>query len=159
MASVVGIYTAAESRGAVTFRDSVQARVGAGIVGDRHYRPGGRGAAATQVTLIGEEAVNAFNQAHGLSFSPGEFRRNLITRGVDLNALVGHEFSVGEVRLRGIEPCDPCAVLGHLLQQPDLSPAQVVKSLTDQGGLRAEVLSTGVIRVGDGIKGADNDGL
>ncbi|MDX1587347.1 MAG: MOSC domain-containing protein [Oleiphilaceae bacterium] len=158
MATIAAIYTAEKSRGPVTARESVQARLGAGIVGDRHYRPRGT-APATQITLIAEEAVSAFNQAHGLSVPPGEFRRNLITCGVDLNALPGREFSVGAVRLRGIEPCDPCSVLGRILQQPDLTPPQVVKALMGQGGLRAEVLSTGVIRVGDAVVTGDADAV
>lgn len=150
MASIVGIYTAAESRGAIRAQDAVQAKMGCGIVGDRHFRNDSRGqnAAANQLTLIEQEAVMAFNDTHKLAVAPAALRRNLLTQGVDLNALEGRDFYVGDVHLRGIELCEPCSVIGKLLQQPGLSPTQVIQALIGRGGLRAEILSTGVIRVG-----------
>lgn len=152
MSSIVAIFTAPASRAAMTRHESVQARLGSGIVGDRHYRPQARGnTAATQVTLIAQEAVNAFNQAHGLAIAPAAFRRNLLTAGVDLNRLVGQAFAVGKVQLRGIELCEPCSVIGQLLQQPGLGPSAVVRALMGHGGLRAEVLNTAVVHVGDRI--------
>ncbi|RFA27235.1 MOSC domain-containing protein [Alkalilimnicola ehrlichii] len=153
MAAVIGIYTAEKSGAPVGARDAVEVRRGCGIVGDRHFRPNGANA-ADQITLIEQEAVTAFNEAHGLSVAPWELRRNLVTEGIDLNALVGREFQVGAVRLRGIELCEPCATVGRLLQQPELSPTQVIKALMGKGGLRAEIVSTGVIRIGDAVCGS-----
>ncbi|MBZ2188499.1 MOSC domain-containing protein [Alcanivorax sp. JB21] len=148
-ADIVAIYTAAASRGPVSAHDAVQVRMGCGIVGDRHYRR--NNSPANQITLIEQEAVEAFNQAHGLAVLPSALRRNLLTRGVALNALEGREFQVGTVRLRGIELCEPCSVIGKLLQQPGLNPTRVIQALMGHGGLRAEILNTGVIRVGDAV--------
>lgn len=69
---------------------------------------------------------------------------------MDLNALEGREFLLGNIRLRGIELCEPCSVVGKLLAG-DLTPPQVVKALLGRGGLRCEILSSGVVRVGDPI--------
>lgn len=152
LASIIGIYTAAESRGPVSAHEAVQLRMGCGIVGDRYFRPRGGGDPASQITLIEQEAVAAFNAAYGLTVAPAELRRNLLTQGVDLNALEGKEFYVGAVRLRGIELCEPCAVVGRLLQQPNLSPSEVIRAWLGRGGLRAEILGTGVVRVGDPVR-------
>lgn len=151
--SLVAIYTAAASRAPVSAQDAIQVRMGCGIVGDRHFRARGyaEGAPPNQITLIEQEAVDDFNTRHGVSVTNGELRRNLVTRSIDLNALVGKIFAVGEVRLRGIELCEPCVVIGKLLQRPSLSPAQVVRAWVGHGGLRAEILDDGVIRVGDAI--------
>ncbi|TVP57775.1 MAG: MOSC domain-containing protein [Halomonadaceae bacterium] len=153
MSSIVAIYTAPASRAPMSAQQAVQVRMGSGIVGDRHYRPNAQGRIndATQVTLIAREAITVFNQAHGLTIPPDAFRRNLLTTGVDLNGLVGCDFRVGKVLLRGMELCEPCGVLGKLLQQPDLSPAAVIRALVGQGGLRAQILDTGVIHVGDAV--------
>lgn len=150
---LLAIYTAAGSREPVSAQQKVQVRMGCGIVGDRHFRARGYrpGAPPNQITLIEQEAVAAFNQQHGVNIAPGELRRNLLTGGVDLNALVGCDFHVGAVRLRGIELCEPCAVIGKLLQRPGLGLADVVRSLVGHGGLRAEILDDGVIGIGDRI--------
>jgi MOSC domain-containing protein YiiM len=78
---------------------------------------------------------------------PGEARRNVVTRGVPLNHLVGHDFAIGDVRVRGIRLCEPC---GHL---EALTGLPVIKSLRHRGGLRAQILTQGVIRVGDAVRG------
>ncbi|PKM23236.1 MAG: MOSC domain-containing protein [Gammaproteobacteria bacterium HGW-Gammaproteobacteria-14] len=146
---IVGIFTASQSRGAVTEHNAVQLHQGKGIVGDRHYRQ--RNAPENQLTLIEAEVIEAFNGQHNASIKSGDFRRNVVTRGAPLNDLVGKEFTIGSVRLRGIELCEPCAVIGKLLQQPSLSAAHVVRSLVHKGGLRAQILSNGVIRQNDPI--------
>lgn len=149
MSAVTAIFTAAVSRGPVSEQPAVQVRMGCGIVGDRNYRR--NNLPANQITLIEQEAVDAFNQAHQLAIPASALRRNLLTQGVDLNALEGREFMVGGIRLRGIELCEPCSVVGKLLQQPGLSPTQVIQALMGRGGLRAEILDSGVIRVGDPV--------
>ena len=75
--------------------------------------------------------------------------RNIVTRGVRLNDLVGREFLIGNVRCRGVELCDPCLGLGEALQSPTLSPAQAVRLWVQRGGLRADVLADGELAVGD----------
>lgn len=145
---IVALYTASESRGPVESQPAVQLRAGCGIVGDRHYRR--NAAPSEQLTLIEAEAVAAFNREYGQQVNPKTLRRNVVTEGVDLNALEGKEFLIGDIRLRGIELCEPCSVVGKLLAG-DLTPAQVVKALLGRGGLRCEILSSGVVRVGDDI--------
>jgi len=120
------------------------ATAGAGLEGDRYCTFGA--SAETQLTLIQIEAVNEFNEAFATDLPATAFRRNVITEGVDLNALEGRVFTVGDVQLRGAELCEPCAYLQNLLDIPGL-----VKQLTHKGGLRCEILGGGVIRPGDPV--------
>ncbi|GAA5132940.1 MOSC domain-containing protein [Alloalcanivorax gelatiniphagus] len=150
MAQVQALYIAAEKRGPVSRHPALKVEAGRGIVGDRRYRR--NTPPAEQITLIESEQVAAFNREFGVRVEPGALRRNVITEGVDLNALEGRLFQVGGILMRGIELCEPCSVVGHLLAGPSLSPAQVVRGLTGRGGLRAEVLASGVLREGDPIR-------
>lgn len=150
MGTVTALYTAAAKRGPVARHDAVQVRLGCGIVGDRHYRANNQ--PARQITLIERERVHAFAVEQDMQLDPAMLRRNVLTSAADLNALVGREFQVGGIRLRGIELCEPCMVVGRLLQRPGLPPARVIRALLGQGGLRAEILDTGVIRVGDPVR-------
>ena len=76
----------------------------------------------------------------------GEHRRNIVTRGIDLNALVGREFSVGGVRCRGMRLCEPCTVVEGYASRP------VLRALVHRGGLRADILEPGMISVGDPVR-------
>ncbi len=98
-----------------------------------------------ELTLIEAEAVEAAARDYQIHLAPGDARRNLVTRGVPLNHLVGREFRIGEVRIRGLRLCEPCDHLQRLTGQP------VIKSLLHRGGLRAQILTPGTIRVGDRI--------
>src|ERR1700745_4090346 len=128
--------------------ERVEAAPGVGLEGDRYalktgtfYKP----EPDFELTLIEAEAVEAANRKYELKLSAEEMRRNLVTRGVSLNHLVGEEFIVGEVRARGIRLCEPCSHLQELTGQP------VIKALRHRGGLRVQILSPGVIRAGDVI--------
>jgi MOSC domain-containing protein YiiM len=126
--------------------DEAQALPGVGLAGDRYALGTGsffKPLPDYELTLIEAEAVEAAQIEHGLQLLPGESRRNLVTRGVGLNALVGCEFQVGGVRLRGIRLCEPCRLLQALTRQP------VMRTLRHRGGLRAQILTEGLIRVGD----------
>ena len=83
------------------------------------------------------------------SFTPAlaadEHRRNVVTRGIELNDLVGHDFTIGEVRCRGMRLCEPCTVVDGYSQRSILRP------LVHRGGLRADILGDGTIRVGDQV--------
>ena len=125
----------------------VRAIPGKGLVGDRNYTEAGT-KAGEQITLIEREALDALNEESGIQLAPGESRRNIETSGVPLNHLVGQEFTVGEVRLRGIRLCEPCQTLAGMTN------ARVLPGLVHRGGLRAEILSEGVIRPGDVIAAA-----
>jgi len=116
---------------------------GKGLEGDRYFGQGpGRYAADRQVTLIEAEAVDAVRAA-GIPFTAADARRNVVTRGARLNELVGRTFRVGSAVLRGVELCHPC---GHLAK---LTYRGVTRDLKMRGGLRAEVVEGGEIRVGD----------
>lgn len=123
---------------------------GRGIEGDRYFRGCGTFSPNPpkldfEITLIEQEQVDVFAKTSGLPFTAAHARRNLVTTGVDLNALVGREFNVGEAQLRGIRLCEPCQHLARI------SFPETLKGLVHRGGLRAQILSGGIIRVGDGI--------
>ncbi|HEY3270005.1 MAG TPA: MOSC domain-containing protein [Geothrix sp.] len=130
----------------------VTAIAGVGLEGDRYATRTGTFSAkpkpGRQITLIEAEAIEALERELGLTLAPGETRRNLVTRGVALNHLVGRDFTVGEVRLRGHELCEPRASLARMTAKP-----QILPGLTHRGGLRAEILEGGAIRVGDPVDG------
>ena len=140
--SVLGVCLSATEGGVTREVSEAMATAGAGLEGDRYCTFGA--SAETQLTLMQIEAVNEFNEAFATDLPATAFRRNVITEGVDLNALEGRVFTVGDVQLRGVELCEPCADLQNLLDIPGL-----VKQLTHKGGLRCEILSDGVIRPDD----------
>ena len=124
---------------------AVQALPGKGLVGDRNFRPAGDSRPDEQLTLIETEALEALQRDYGVVLETAESRRNLATSGVALNHWVGRTFRVGAVLLRGVELCEPCA---HLEK---LTGKKVMKGLVHRGGLRAQILAEGEIRVGDPI--------
>ena len=127
-----------------------QARLvpGRGVEGDRYFSSQGtffrEPAADREVTLIEAEAIERMARECA-PFTAAESRRNLVTRGVALNDLVGQDFRIGSVRLHGLRLCHPCA---HLTK---LTGKQVLIGLAGRGGLRAQVLNEGTIRVGDRV--------
>ena len=126
----------------------VRAIAGAGLEGDRYCRGQGtfwKKSPTHQVTLMEAEALEAAARDYGLEIAAHESRRNLLTRGMALNHLVGREFRIGEVRLRGMRLCEPCAHLERL------SRRDAMRGLIHRGGRRAESLAGGTIHVGDAI--------
>ena len=124
--------------------ERVRVVAGLGVVGDRNHTPGGAGSGEA-LTLIAAEALEGL-RADGIPLSHQESRRNVLTRGTDLDALVGRRFRVGEVVCRGVELCDPCAHLQRLTRPG------VLRGLAGRGGLRADVLVGGTIAVGDPVR-------
>ena len=123
--------------------------VGAGIEGDRYF--GVNDEPGRNITLVEAEEIEAFLREQALPIDLSVTHRNLITRGIRLNELVGREFMIGDVRLRGVELCEPCLGLGRALATAALPPAAVVKRFLHRAGMRADVLSGGVIARGAGI--------
>ncbi len=123
---------------------------GAGISGDRYFdhhdEPG------QNITLVEAEEIEHFQQTQQRAADLSVTGRNLVTRGVRLNALVGQVFQIGGVRCRGVELCEPCLGFGSALQSADLTAAQVVRQWVHRAGLRADVLSSGEIAVGDSVQ-------
>lgn len=143
------IHVAPERGAAMQACDAVQVLAGAGIVGDRHGR---RRKAGCGLTLVEAEVIEALCREFAWPLDSRLTRRNLVTRGVRLNALVGREFRVGSLLLRGVELCEPCGPLGRSLATPQVSASRIVRLLAGRGGLRAEVLSGGVLRIGDALE-------
>jgi len=126
--------------------ERVEVLRGQGPVGDRYFAPAPREPGeGDDLTLIAAEALEGLAADTGIELSAAEARRNVLTRGIDLNALVGRRFLVGDVECVGVELCEPC---NHLQA---LTVRGVLRGLVHRGGLRADVLSSGTIAVGDVI--------
>jgi MOSC domain-containing protein YiiM len=118
--------------------DSVLAVAGKGLEGDRHFHE--EGARPGQaITLVAAEEVEA------VGLAPGETRRQVTVRGVDLNGLVGKRFRVGEVECFGSHLCEPCA---HL---QEMTRPGIIKELAHRAGINADIVVGGTIRVGDPV--------
>lgn len=123
----------------------VTAIAGLGLDGDRHVLGTGTfpsKLSGSALTLIEAEVCESFSPA----LQPEVHRRNLVTRAISLDRLVGHEFTIGEVRCRGVRRCEPCVVIQRYAQRP------ILRALVHRGGLRADILSDGMLRVGDAIR-------
>lgn len=127
--------------------ERARAIAGLGLEGDRYAARAGTfpsDVPGSALTMIEAEVCESFAPP----LEPGEHRRNLVTRGIDLNALVGHEFRIGEVPCRGMRLCEPCTVAQRYASR------QILRELVHRGGLRADVLADGEIKVGDRIDAA-----
>jgi MOSC domain-containing protein YiiM len=151
--TVERIFTGPPSGGALMEHERVTVVAGAGIEGDRyfdrHEEPG------QNITLIEAEELEAFFDEHNRDHDLSVTRRNLVLRGVRVSELIGREFFIGDVRLRGVAFCEPCMGVGTALATPELSAANVVKRFLHRAGIRADVLSDGVIARGAPITQAD----
>jgi MOSC domain-containing protein YiiM len=122
---------------------------GRGLAGDRYEASAGTFSTWPkdhQFTLIEGEAIDAMNRLPGVRLGPGDTRRNVTTRGIALNELVGLEFTVGSVRCLGTRLCPPCDHLRKLL-----GIAELIQIMDGRGGLRATLMEGGTIRVGDAV--------
>jgi MOSC domain-containing protein YiiM len=148
MGEVQGIFVTSTNGTALRAVQSLRAVPGKGPEGDRNFFAEGSPDKEfdRQITLIESEAIDAARREYQVELQPVETRRNILTQGVALNHLVGREFTVGQVRLRGTMLCEPC---GHLEK---LTREGVRKSLIHRGGLCAQILTEGEIRVGDSIR-------
>jgi MOSC domain-containing protein YiiM len=149
---VVAICITPAANGPMTSLRAVRALAGKGLEGDRYClgvgtyskTPG----SGRQVTLVELESIEALQRDYGVALPPTSARRNIVTQGVALNHLVGQHFRVGAVTFVGARLCEPCA---HL---EGLTRPGVLRGLVHRGGLRADVLSDGLIQVGDTIESA-----
>jgi MOSC domain-containing protein YiiM len=124
--------------------ESARAFAARGLEGNRYFFEGDA-PPGVALTLIAVEAVEALEREHGISIEPRESRRNVVTRGIDVNALVGKAFRIGDVECRGIALCEPCTSL-QAMTQPG-----IIKGLAHRGGLNADIVSDGEINVGDAV--------
>jgi MOSC domain-containing protein YiiM len=145
----------ASSKGAVPHELATVHVTEAGIDGDRYATGAGRapdkqGRPDKAVTLIAEETLARIKDGLGVLVTHGQTRRNLLTRGVPLNDLIGQRFQVGDAILEGVELSDPCRYLEGLTKLP------MRKLLEGCGGLRAKVIRPGVIKADDPIVPCDS---
>ena len=127
--------------------ERVRALAGRGLEGNtRHFYEAAQPGKA--LTLIAAEALEGLEADTGIQLGGAETRRNVLTRGIDLNALVGKRFRVGDVECEGVELCHPCTTLQRLTQPG------VLKGLVNRGGLNADILTDGEIAVGDPVVAA-----
>ena len=141
---IEAIYVSAKHGRAKVSIPQADLRAEIGLIGDRHAGYG-------VVSVIEAEAVEAFNDTTGLAVSPAETGRNVVTRGIRLNDLVGRRFRLGDAVLEGFELCEPCANLGARLATDSVRPPQVVKAFTHSAGIRAYVVGSGAIAPGDPV--------
>ena len=135
----------------LTSHTRARLEAGKGIVGDRYYTAQGtfsekfKGSHGLEVTLIELEQIDTFNRTTGLNYLAKDFRRNIVTENIDLNALVEKDFFIGSVTLRGIMLCEPCRVLADQLG------SEVLEHMTHKAGLRAQIIVGGTITLSDSI--------
>ena len=149
--TVISINLARSAEAPMESVDEVRAIPGKGLEGDRYFFKQGtfyKPQPDRELTLIEAEAIEALRNEFAVEYDLGASRRNVVTRGVPLNHLVGKEFWIGKVKARGIKLCEPCS---HLQR---LSHPKVLPGLVHRGGLRAQILTEGLIRVGETVKEA-----
>jgi MOSC domain-containing protein YiiM len=142
---VEAIFLAAEPGELPAPVERVRAYAGRGLQGNRYFWEAGDAPPGRGVTLIAAEAMDAVALEGKVSIEPAATRRNVLTRGIDVNELVGKRFRIGDVECEGVELCEPCAHLESLTQPG------VIKALVRRGGLNADILSDGEISIGDPV--------
>ena len=128
--------------------DSIEVIANKGIMGDRHFKDFND--PYCQLSLIESENIDYYNIKYGLNIPYLDFRRNVVTKGIQLNDLVGKKILVGNVEIEGIDLCRPCRHLTEVLGQDN-----ILKEFLRRGGLRCQVLSSSSIKIGDKIKVLD----
>ena len=124
--------------------NSINVLANQGIVGDRHFNEFND--PYNQLSLIESENIDYYNTKYGLNIPYIDFRRNIVTKGIQLNDLVGKKILIGKVKLEVIDLCRPCKHLSEVLGQEN-----IIKEFLRRGGLRCKILTSSYIRVGDKI--------
>ena len=124
--------------------NEIEVLSGKGILGDRHFRDydGHKG----QITLIEKENIDYYNNKYKTKIPYIDFRRNIVTEGIELNSLIEKEIEIGEIKILPYQLCKPCL---HLEQM--LNAKNILKEFSRKGGLRCEVLVSGKVKIGDKI--------
>ena len=124
--------------------NSIDVLANQGVIGDRHFKEFND--PYCQLSLIESENIDYYNSKYSLDISYLSFRRNIVTKGVKLNELVGKKFSIGNVNVEGIDLCRPCRHLTEVLKQDN-----ILKEFLRRGGLRCQILNSSSIKLGDSI--------
>ena len=125
--------------------ESIEVIKNKGVVGDRHFKEFND--PYCQLSLIESESIDYYNSKYGLNLSYLDFRRNIVTKGIQLNNLIGKKFLIGDVEVEGVDLCRPCRHLTEILNQDN-----IIKEFLRKGGLRCQILSSSKINIGDEIK-------
>ena len=144
MAEVLKIGITANNNQPIKEVNSIEVIANKGIVGDRHFHEFND--PYNQLSLIESENIDEYNMRFNLNISYIDFRRNIVTKGIQLNDLIGKKLRVGNVKLEVIDLCRPCRHLTEMLNQKN-----VLKEFLRKGGLRCRILSSSSINVGDKI--------
>lgn len=147
---IAAIFVAGRPTAPMQAVDEVRVVAGRGLAGDRYAGSDGTWSDGDedhrpkrQVTFVESEAVVAVRRDYGIDLEAADTRRNIVTAGIALNHLVGREFAFGDVRFRGVALCEPC----HHLEEVSGKPIR--RPLVHRGGLNAEALTDGLLRIGD----------
>ena len=149
---IVGIFISPVAMAPMISIKEAKLEVGRGIVGDRYYCESGTfskqlaGLPDKEITLVEVEEIIRFNKSSSLNINLGDLRRNVVTEGVSLNEFVGKRFFVGNITLQGIRLCEPCQHLANLIGE------EIFPGLTHRAGIRAKIISGGIIRLDDLVK-------
>jgi len=144
MSAVFEIGITGKNNQEIEKKETIEVVASKGIVGDRYFHDfnGDR----EQITLIESENIDYYNNTFSTKFTYLEFRRNIVTKNIKLNDLVGKTIQVGEIKLKVNDLCRPCKDL-----QQRLGKSNIIKEFLRRGGLRCEILSSGNIKIGDKI--------
>jgi MOSC domain-containing protein YiiM len=123
---------------------SIDVLANQGVVGDRHFKEFND--PYNQISLIESENIDHYNIKYGLNIPYIDFRRNIVTKGIQLNDLVGKKILVGNVKLEGVDLCRPCKHLSEVLGQEN-----IIKEFLRGGGLRCQILTSSSIKINDKI--------
>tara|TARA_B100001109_G_scaffold254052_1_gene252925 strand:- start:10 stop:456 length:447 start_codon:yes stop_codon:yes gene_type:complete len=145
MAKVLKLGIASNNNQPIKEVNSIEVLANKGIVGDRHFHD--YNDPYNQLSLIESENIDEYNVRFGLNIPYINFRRNVVTKGIRLNDLIGKKLKVGNVELEGIELCRPCRHLTEILDQKN-----ILKEFMRKGGLRCQILTSSNIYIGDKIE-------
>ena len=151
--SVFEIYIADNPKSKMQSIPEASLVAGKGLEGDRYFNGKGtfseklKNNPAVELSLIEKEEIDKFNATHNQNHNYGDFRRNIITEGFQLNDYIGKEFTIGNIKLKGIRLCEPCPYLAETVNP------LVLPHMVGLAGLRAQIITSGAIRLGDSVNG------
>ena len=144
MSKVIKLGIAKNNNQAIEEVKKVELLAGKGVVGDRHFHENNN--VRSQITLIESENIDYYNNKFNTDYTYLNFRRNVVTKGIELNNLVGKKLSIGNIEIEGHDLCRPCKHLEETLKGKD-----ILKEFLRKGGLRCEILTSGTIKLEDEI--------
>ena len=145
MSKVIRLGIAKNNNQKIQEVERIELLSGKGVVGDRHFEENND--VRNQVTLIESESIDYYNNKFKTNYSYLDFRRNVVTKGIQLNDLVGKKLLIGSVKMQGHDLCRPCKHLEETLKGQD-----IIKEFLRRGGLRCEILNSGIVNIEDEIK-------